>query len=70
MSYRHHEPQRHRIPKARYRVTHWAELDRGLVHRGDIRLWIDQKALEHGFAPRRGTPAVNGCSPISPLRRR
>jgi hypothetical protein len=56
MPYRHHDPQRHRIPKARYRVTNWPEYDRGLVRRGDIRLWIDEKALEHWFAPRRGTP--------------
>jgi hypothetical protein len=56
MPYRHHDPQRHHIPKARYRVTNWPEYDRGLVRRGDIRLWIDEKALEHWFAPRRGTP--------------
>jgi hypothetical protein len=37
-------------------VTNWAEYDRGLVRRGDIRLWIDEEALEGWFAPRRGTP--------------
>jgi hypothetical protein len=56
MPYRHHEAQRHHIPKARYRVTNGAEYDRGLVRRGDIRLWIDEEALEGWFAPRRGTP--------------
>jgi hypothetical protein len=56
MPYRHHEPQRHRIPKARYRVMNWPEYDRGLIRRGDIRLWIDENALEKWFAPRRGTP--------------
>jgi hypothetical protein len=54
--YRHHEPQRHRIPKARYRVTNWPEYDHGLVRRGDVRPWIGEKALKNWFAPRRGTP--------------
>lgn len=36
MLFKFHEAQRHRIPKARYRVQNWAEYDRGLVRRGDI----------------------------------
>jgi hypothetical protein len=37
-------------------VTNLPEYDRGLVRRGDIRLWIDEKALEGWLAPRRGAP--------------
>jgi hypothetical protein len=40
MPFKFHEAQRHRIPKARYRVRNWSEYDRGLVRRGDIRVWL------------------------------
>ncbi|MEO1459434.1 MAG: IS5 family transposase [Pseudomonadota bacterium] len=53
MPFKHHEPRRHRIPRARYRVTNWPEYDRGLVQRGDIRVWISEEALAAWSAPRR-----------------
>jgi len=40
MPFKFHEPHRHRVPKARYRVRNRAECDRGLVQRGDVRVWI------------------------------
>jgi len=55
MPFRFHEPRRHRVPKARYRVTNWPEYDRGLVGRGDLRLWIADDALAAWAAPRRRT---------------
>ena len=55
MPFKFHEPRRHRVPKARYRVTNWPEHDRGLVGRGDSRLWIAEDALAAWVAPRRRT---------------
>lgn len=45
MPFKFSELRRHKIPKARYRVRNWAEYDRGLVRRGDIRLWISDEAI-------------------------
>lgn len=56
MPFKHHEPNRHHIPKAKYKVTNWAEYDRGLVRRGDIRFWIDEEAIKAWIAPYRTTP--------------
>jgi transposase len=55
MPFKFHEPRRHKIPRARYRVTNWAEYDRGLVERGDVRLWISQEAIAAWTPPRRQT---------------
>ena len=56
MPFKFHEPHRHRVPKARYRVRNWAEYDRGLVQRGDVRVWISAEALAHWEAACRSTP--------------
>lgn len=56
MPYKFHEPRRHRVPKARYRVRNWAEYDRGLVARGDVRGWISAEAIEGWKAACRRTP--------------
>ena len=40
--------KRSRVPltlKTKYRVTNWAENDRGLVDRGDLTLWTSQAAI-------------------------
>ena len=55
MPFKFHEPRRHRVPKARYRVTNWPDYDRGLVGRGDLLLWIADDALAAWAAPRRRT---------------
>src|SRR5919107_1343128 len=55
MPFRFHEPRRHRVPKARYRVTNRPAYDRGLVELGDVRLWIAGEALAAWAAPRRRT---------------
>ena len=56
MPFKFHEPHRHRVPKARYRVRNWAEYDRGLVQRGDVRVWISAEALACWKAACRSTP--------------
>jgi len=50
-----HQPRRHRVPKALYRVTNWPDDDRGLIGRGDVRLWIANDAPAAWAAPRRRT---------------
>ncbi|MEM8575953.1 MAG: hypothetical protein AAGF48_15170 [Pseudomonadota bacterium] len=42
MPFKHSEPPRVHIPGARYMVTNWAEYERGLVRRGDLRFWISE----------------------------
>lgn len=56
MPYKLNEAHRDKIPKAQYRVTNWAEYDRGLVRRGDVRFWIQQSVLDDWIAPCRLTP--------------
>ena len=47
MPFKFREPHRHRVPKAQYRVRNWGDYDRGLVQRGDVRVWISAEALAH-----------------------
>ena len=56
MPFKFHEAQRHRIPKARYRVENWPEYDRGLVRRSDIRVWLSEDAISGWRAACRTTP--------------
>ncbi len=35
---KHNEPRRHKIPKAKYKVTNWPEYDRALQQRGSLTL--------------------------------
>ncbi len=56
MPFKIHEARRHHIPKARYRVRNWSECDRGLIRRGDIRVWLSEEALPGWRASCRSTP--------------
>jgi hypothetical protein len=38
MPYKVHEPRRHKIPRARYKVRNWPEYDRALQQRGSLRV--------------------------------
>ncbi|WP_207462910.1 IS5 family transposase [Azospirillum sp. SYSU D00513] len=59
MPYKHHEPRRHRIPKAKYKVENWGEYSRALRQRGSVTLWVSSEALA-AWTPagtgRRGRP--------------
>jgi hypothetical protein len=57
MPFKFHEARRHRIPKARYRVENWPDYDRGLVRRGDIRVWLSEDAIAGWRAASRTTPS-------------
>lgn len=56
MPFKHNAARRHRIPKARYRVTNWPAYEAGLRRRGDLTFWLDKTALAGWHAPRRTTP--------------
>ncbi|MCW2239044.1 IS5 family transposase [Azospirillum canadense] len=46
MPYKHNEPRRHHIPKAKYKVANWPAYDRALQQRGSLTVWITPEALE------------------------
>jgi len=56
MPFKHNAARRHRIPRARYRVTNWPAYEAGLRRRGDLMLWLDGAVLAGWGAPRRSSP--------------
>src|SRR3954468_13154140 len=54
MPYKANEPRRHRIPRARYRVTNWPEYDRALQQRGSLTVWVTPEALAAWHPPKTG----------------
>jgi Transposase DDE domain len=54
MPYKFNESRRHKIPKARYRVTNWPEYDAALVRRGSISIWCTEEAVAAWRAPATG----------------
>jgi len=56
MPFKANAARRHRIPRARYRVTNWPAYEAGLRRRGNVTLWLDQDAVAGWTAPRRRTP--------------
>src|ERR687897_3381325 len=54
MPYRANEPRRHKIPRARYRVTNWPEYDRALQRRGSLTVWVTPEALAVWHPPKTG----------------
>jgi hypothetical protein len=56
MPFKFSEPRRHHTSRARYRVRNWREYDRGLVRRGDTRIWLSQEAIAGWRAEGRTRP--------------
>src|SRR5215213_9174099 len=54
MPYKANEARRHKIPRARYRVTNWADYDRALQQRGSLTVWVTPEALAAWHPPRTG----------------
>src|ERR671917_1611396 len=54
MPYKANEARRHKIPRARYKVTNWPEYDRALQHRGSLTVWVTPEALAAWHPPRTG----------------
>ncbi len=56
MPFKHNGARRHRIPRARYRVTNWPAYEAELRRRGALTLWLDEAALAGWAAPKRSGP--------------
>ena len=54
MPYKFNETRRHKIPKAKYRVTNWPEYDAALVRRGSLTVWMTEEAVAAWQAPATG----------------
>jgi hypothetical protein len=54
LPYKFNEPRRHKIPTAKYRVTHWPDYDAALVRRGALRAWFADEAVAEWRAPATG----------------
>jgi hypothetical protein len=54
MPYKFNEGRRHRIPKAKYRVTNWPEYDAALVRRGSLTVWFTEEAVAAWRTPATG----------------
>ena len=54
MPYTFNETRRHKIPKAKYRVTNWPDYDAALVSRGSLTVWITEEAIAAWQAPATG----------------
>jgi len=59
--------RRHQIPKAKFKVTNWAEYEAGLRRRGSLMLWITDEAIDARGAAARATPG-GPRQPISTAR--
>jgi hypothetical protein len=51
MPYKFNESRRHRIPKARYRVTNRPEYDAALIRRASLTLWFTEDAVAAWHTP-------------------
>jgi hypothetical protein len=66
MPYKANEARRHRIPRARFKVTNWPEYDGALQRRGSLTVWVTPEALAAWHPPRsgrRGRP--RDCSEVA-----
>src|SRR4051812_23614353 len=54
MPYKANETRRHKIPRARYRVTNWPEYDRALQQRGSLTVWVTPEHWAAWRPPKRG----------------
>jgi hypothetical protein len=54
MPYKANAERRHKIPRARYKVTNWPDYDRALQQRGSLTVWVTPEALAAWHPPRTG----------------
>ena len=54
MPYKFNQARRHKIPRAKYRVTNWPEYDAALVRRGHLTVWFTDEAVAAWHAPATG----------------
>jgi Transposase DDE domain len=56
MPYKFNEGRRHKIPKAKYKVTNWPVYDAALVRRGSLTVWVTEEAIAAWHASATGKP--------------
>ncbi len=56
MPFKHGASYRHRIPRARYRVTNWPAYEAGLWRRDNLTPWLDKAALAGWATPKPRSP--------------
>src|SRR3954468_12018069 len=56
MPHKYNADRRHRIPKARYKVTNWQAYEAGLRQRGSLTIWFTDEAIAAWRAVPRTTP--------------
>ena len=56
MPHKYNADRRHRIPKARYKVTNWSAYEAGLRQRGSLTIWFSEEAVTAWRAAPRTTP--------------
>jgi hypothetical protein len=56
MPHKNNAARRHRIPKARYKVTNWRDYEAGLRQRGSLTIWFTDEAIAAWRAAPRTTP--------------
>jgi hypothetical protein len=56
MPHKYNADRRHRIPKARYKVTNWRDYEAGLRKRGSLTIWFTEEAIAAWRAAPRTTP--------------
>ena len=56
MPHKYNAERRHRIPKARYKVTNWRDYEAGLRKRGSLTIWFSEEAVAAWQAAPRTTP--------------
>jgi transposase len=61
MPYKFNESLRHKIPKAKCRVTNWPEYDAALIRRGGLTVWFTEDAVAAWHATATG---VRGGQPV------
>src|ERR671926_1127871 len=54
MPYKFNESRRHKIPRARHRVTNWPDYEAALVRRGSLTVWFTEEAVAAWHAPATG----------------
>src|ERR1700726_3691607 len=54
MPYKFNESRRHKVPRARYRVTNWPEYDAASIRRGSLPVWFTDAAVAAWHAPATG----------------
>ena len=45
MPHKFNDSRRHKIPRARYRVTNWRDYDASLRRRGSLTVWFTEEAI-------------------------